>query len=73
MAIMHFDPKTAHGSVDCRRCLRAWFRDMGEVCTLVVFIIVSSLNINGDPNPHFSSLRSMEACRSPSEITGEYL
>ena len=39
MAIMHFDPKTARGSVDCVRCLRARFRDMGEVCTLVLFIV----------------------------------
>ena len=35
---MHFDPKTARGSVDCGRCLRARFRYMGEVCTLVLFI-----------------------------------
>ena len=38
---MHFDPKTARGCVDCGRCLRARFRDMGEVCTLVLFISVS--------------------------------
>ena len=38
VAIMHFDPKTARGSVDSGRCLRAQFRDMGEVCTLVLFI-----------------------------------
>ena len=35
---MHFDPKTARVSVDCGRCLRARYRDMGEVCTLVLFI-----------------------------------
>ena len=37
---MHFDPKTARGSVDRGRCLRARFRDMGEVCTLVLFIVL---------------------------------
>ena len=38
MAITYFDPKTARGSVDSGRCLRARFRNMGEVCTLVLFI-----------------------------------
>ena len=28
---MHFDPKTARGSVDCGRCLRPRFQDMGKV------------------------------------------
>ena len=40
MAIMHFEPKTARGSVDCGMCLRARFRDMGEVCTLVLLIVI---------------------------------
>ena len=40
MAIAYFDPKTARGSVDCGKCLRARFRDMGEVCTLVLFIVL---------------------------------
>ena len=38
MAIAYFDPKTSRGYVDCGRCLRARFRYMGEVCTLVLFI-----------------------------------
>ena len=39
MAITYFDPKTARGPVGCGRCLRLRFRVMGEVCTLVLFII----------------------------------
>ena len=39
LAITYFDPKTARGSVDCGRCPRVWFRYMGEVCTLVLFIL----------------------------------
>ena len=39
MAIVHFDPKTARGSVSCGRSLRARFRDMGEVCTLLIFVL----------------------------------
>ena len=35
MTITYFDPKTARGSVDCEKCLRARFRYMGEVCTLI--------------------------------------
>ena len=36
MAIAYFDPKTARASVDCGKCFRARFRDMGEVCTSVL-------------------------------------
>ena len=44
MAIMHFDPKTARGSVDCGRCLRARFRDMGEVLKCFSFSKVALIH-----------------------------
>ena len=45
MAITYFDPKTARGSVDCGKCLRARFRYMGEVCTLVLFIFLAHTTV----------------------------
>ena len=45
MAIMHFDTKTARVSVASGRCLRVRFRDMSEVCTLVLFIIIEVIII----------------------------
>ena len=46
MAIAYFDPKTARGSVDCGRCLRVQFRDMGEVRTSVLFIYAQFMCIS---------------------------
>ena len=59
VAIMHFDPKTACGCVDCRNCLRAQFRKVGEVCTSVFFhsVCLSISAVAGFPHTLRPQLR----------------
>ena len=73
---MHFDPKTARGSVDCGRCLRARFRDMGEVCTLVLFIALLPCvlySMHGEVECLVASFKLLLTVKANTQCTCSYI